>query len=101
VKHQISESIDLSRKIALVTGAARGIDRATCTSLAGKKETLGAGKVILTVGRKPEFSLLQLEKVGIRHEKGAILVNEHLETMCRGFTPRVMSLAVLCWRTWL
>lgn len=53
-------------------------------TLAEKTETVGAEKIILTVGRKPDFSLLNIDKVGIKHEKGAIAVNSFMETNVSG-----------------
>ncbi len=45
-----------------------------------KTKTVSAEKVILTVGRKPDFSLLNIEKIGVKTEKGAIVVNDYMET---------------------
>lgn len=49
-----------------------------------KEEHVKAEKVILTVGRKPDFSALNIEKAGIRHEKGAILVDSGMRTNVPG-----------------
>lgn len=49
-------------------------------TVAGKNETVTVEKVILTVGRRPDFSLLNIDKIGIKTEKGAIVVNEYMET---------------------
>jgi len=76
--------------VKVVTGAAvKGIDRGNTGNIVtytvgGKTETVGAEKVLLTVGRKPEFSLLGIDTVGIRHERGAIVVNEFMETNVPG-----------------
>lgn len=43
-----------------------------------------ADKVILAVGRKPDFSSLNVAKIGIACEKGAIVVNERMETNVPG-----------------
>jgi dihydrolipoamide dehydrogenase len=53
-------------------------------SIGDKTETITAEKVFLTVGRKPDFSLLNIEKVGVKHERGAIVVNEYMETNVPG-----------------
>jgi len=49
-----------------------------------KEESVAAGRVILTVGRKPDFSALNIEKAGIRHEKGAISVDSGMRTNVPG-----------------
>ncbi|MBN1382180.1 MAG: dihydrolipoyl dehydrogenase [Deltaproteobacteria bacterium] len=52
--------------------------------LADKTGSVSAEKVILTVGRKPDFSFLNIDKVGIKHDGGAIVVNEFMETNISG-----------------
>ncbi|HDP24373.1 MAG TPA: dihydrolipoyl dehydrogenase [Deltaproteobacteria bacterium] len=52
--------------------------------LGGKELTAHAEKVLATVGRKPDLEALNLDKVGIACEKGAIVVNEHMETNVEG-----------------
>ncbi|MGE5854997.1 MAG: dihydrolipoyl dehydrogenase [Syntrophaceae bacterium] len=76
--------------VKVVTGAAvKGIARKktenTVTYAIGDKtETVTAQKVFLTVGRKPDFSLLNIDKAGVKHERGAIVVNEFMETNVPG-----------------
>ncbi|HNS53623.1 MAG TPA: dihydrolipoyl dehydrogenase [Syntrophales bacterium] len=76
--------------VKVVTGAAvKGISRRrqenTVTFAVGDRtETVSAEKVLLTVGRKPDFSSLNLDGVGVRHERGAIVVNEFMETNVPG-----------------
>jgi dihydrolipoamide dehydrogenase len=70
---------------AAVKGIAHKKTENTVTYTIGDKtETITAEKVFLTVGRKPDFSLLNIDKVGIKHEKGAIVVNEFMETNVPG-----------------
>ncbi|MGD0041104.1 MAG: dihydrolipoyl dehydrogenase [Isosphaeraceae bacterium] len=76
--------------VKVITGAAvKGIahtktkNAVTCI-VGNRTETVTAEKVFLTVGRKPDFSLLDIDKVGIRHERGAIIVNEFMETNVPG-----------------
>ena len=38
----------------------------------------------MTVGRRPDFSLLDVDRIGVRHEKGAIVVDEHMQTNIPG-----------------
>ncbi len=80
--------------------AASGVNvivNASVKNIAGKKtghtvtyssgnstEAVDAEKVLLAVGRTPDFSLLNVDAVGIRHEKGAIAVNAFMETNIRG-----------------
>jgi dihydrolipoamide dehydrogenase len=76
--------------VKIVTGAAvKGIahkktENTVTYTIGDKTETVTAEKVFLTVGRKPDFSLLNIDKVGIKHEKGAIVVNECMETSVPG-----------------
>jgi dihydrolipoamide dehydrogenase len=83
--HQIAAS-----GVRVVTGAAvKGVAHkktgSTVTYTVGEKiETVTAEKIFLTVGRKPDFSLLQIDKVGIKQERGAIVVNEFMETNVSG-----------------
>lgn len=51
----------------------------TTSSQAGEK-IVTAQKVLLSVGRKPELSTLELEKAGIKTERGAIKVNQKMQT---------------------
>ncbi len=51
---------------------------------AGKTETATAEKVLLTVGRKPDFSLVNIDAAGVKHERGAIVVNSRMETNVPG-----------------
>jgi dihydrolipoamide dehydrogenase len=53
-------------------------------TIGDKTETVTAEKVFLTVGRKPDFSLLDIDKAGVKHERGAIVVNEFMETNVPG-----------------
>jgi len=73
------------------------ITNATVKSIANKKienevtytlgdntQTVCAEKVLLTVGRKADFSALNVDKVGIKHEKGFIDVDSFMETNIPG-----------------
>ncbi|MCD6570046.1 MAG: FAD-dependent oxidoreductase, partial [Deltaproteobacteria bacterium] len=53
-------------------------------SLDGKSHTCKAEKVLATVGRRPALKALNLDKIGIACEKGAIVVNDHMETNVPG-----------------
>ena len=76
--------------IEVITGAAvKGITRAGTENsvfytVGGKTATAIADKVILTVGRRPDFSLIDVDRAGVRHENGAIVVNEYMETNVPG-----------------
>ncbi len=76
--------------VKVVTGAAvKGIahkktENTVTYTIGDKTETVTAEKVFLTVGRKPDFSLLNIDKVGVKHERGAIVVNEFMETNVPG-----------------
>ena len=49
-----------------------------------RSEELVADRVILATGRKPDFSHLDIDRVGIDAAKGAIAVNDRLETSVPG-----------------
>jgi dihydrolipoamide dehydrogenase len=76
--------------VKIVTGASvqsiahKKTENTVTYALGGKTDTVTAEKVFLTVGRKPDFSLLNIDKVGIKHERGAIVVNETMETNVPG-----------------
>jgi dihydrolipoamide dehydrogenase len=76
--------------VKVVTGAAvksiahKKTENTVTYSIGDKTETVTAEKVFLTVGRKPDFSLLKIDKAGIKHERGAIVVNEFMETSVPG-----------------
>jgi dihydrolipoamide dehydrogenase len=53
-------------------------------SIGDKEAECVAEKIILAVGRKPDFSALNINKVGIACAKGAIVVNERMETNVSG-----------------
>ena len=53
-------------------------------ALNGKDYTVKAEKIIATVGRKPDLAALNIDKLGIATEKGAIVVNEYMETNVPG-----------------
>ena len=50
----------------------------------GKDLTVKAEKVISTVGRKPNLAALNMDKLGIATEKGAVVANEYMETNVPG-----------------
>jgi len=45
-----------------------------------KSKSLTVEKVILAVGRKPVFSGLEVDRIGLNQEKGALVVNDRMET---------------------
>lgn len=49
-----------------------------------KSNMISAEKVILTIGRKPDFSSLNIEKIGVKQKDGSIIVNEFMETNVSG-----------------
>jgi dihydrolipoamide dehydrogenase len=86
----ILEKRTIMSGIEVITGAAvKGITRAGTENtvtymMEDKTATATADKVILTVGRRPDFSLLDVDRIGIRHENGAIVVDEHMQTNIPG-----------------
>jgi dihydrolipoamide dehydrogenase len=53
-------------------------------SMGDKIETVSAEKIFMTVGRKPDFSLLNVDRIGIKHDQRAIEVNRFMETNIPG-----------------
>jgi len=45
-----------------------------------KKKSLVVDKVVLAVGRKPVFSDLKVDRLGLNHANGALKVNDRMET---------------------
>ena len=84
------EKIVAASGIKVLTGAAvKGIKgksgQNTVSYVIGDKTAeCVAEKIILAVGRKPDYARLQIEKVGIACAKGAIVVNERMETNVPG-----------------
>ncbi|MEI6627878.1 MAG: FAD-dependent oxidoreductase, partial [Alphaproteobacteria bacterium] len=51
----------------------------------GQKQVLNVEKILVSVGRMPNTSSLNLEKIGVEiTSQGFIKVDEHLETTCKG-----------------
>jgi dihydrolipoamide dehydrogenase len=50
----------------------------------GEEKSAKVEKVLATVGRKPALDALNIDALGIACEKGAIVVNEHMETNVPG-----------------
>jgi len=70
---------------AAVKGIARsGTENVVTYTVGDKTATAAADKVILTVGRRPDFSLLGVDRIGVRHENRAIVVDEHMQTNIPG-----------------
>lgn len=70
---------------ALVKKIQRSKSKSTITfALKDQPKRCVAEKVILSVGRRPELSNLNVEKIGLAHENGALLVNACMETNIRG-----------------
>lgn len=65
-----------------IAGAGEGL--AVTYTVSDKNVTANAENVIVSVGRKPDFSLLGVDRIGIRHEKGAISVDGRMETNIPG-----------------
>ncbi|MDO9493484.1 dihydrolipoyl dehydrogenase [Acetobacterium sp.] len=53
---------------------------AVMTSSEAGEKVIAAQKVLLSVGRKPELDTLELDKAGIETERGAIKVNQRMQT---------------------
>ena len=83
-KRTIMSGIDVVTG-ASVKGIARmGAHNVVTYTVGDKTATASAEKILLTVGRRPDFSLIDLERTGVRHENGAIVVDEHMQTNIPG-----------------
>ena len=83
-KRTIMSGIDVVTG-ASVKGIARmGAHNVVTYTVGDKTATASAEKILLTVGRRPDFSLIDVDRVGVRHEKGAIVVDEHMQTNIPG-----------------
>ena len=50
----------------------------------GEEKVFEADKVLVSTGRRINTEALELEKAGIKHERGRIIVNDHMETNVSG-----------------
>ncbi len=83
-KRTIMSGIDVVTG-ASVKGIARmGANNVVTYTVGDKTATASAEKILLTVGRRPDFSLIDVDRVGVRHENGAIVVDEHMQTNIPG-----------------
>jgi dihydrolipoamide dehydrogenase len=72
-----------------VQATVTSLEHGTCglsvtMTLEGKTQALEAEKVIMSVGRRPDLSLLNVERIGLGHKNGALLVDERMETTVPG-----------------
>jgi dihydrolipoamide dehydrogenase len=76
--------------IKVVTGArvakisAGGGQKSVLYTCEGRSEELETERIVLAAGRKPDFSYLGIDRVGLGVSKGAIAVNDRLETSVPG-----------------
>lgn len=86
---EIAQSLEMYIKedgIGVYTGASvkkisrrKGGNTVTFT-VADKPQKVVAEKIILAVGRKPAIAGLGLDRIGLAQEKGALVVNDRMET---------------------
>ena len=74
------------RGITIMTGAkVLSVDGGSVqVEVNGKKETFKAEKVLVAVGRRTDTEGLNLDGVGIKHDRGRIAVNDRMETNIKG-----------------
>ena len=86
----VLEKIISKSGIKVITNAAvksianKKIENEVTYTLGDSTQAVCAEKVLLTVGRKADFSALNVDKVGIKHEKGFIDVDSFMETNIPG-----------------
>lgn len=79
-----------SRGVDFLTGARLAEIRDTKKGLIAKVQTrqnpleINGEYILIAVGRKPNTENLGLESIGVKTERGAILINEHFETNVPG-----------------
>jgi dihydrolipoamide dehydrogenase len=84
------EKLIVNSGIEIITNAKiKGIDHkktenVVTYSVKEQTKTVSAEKVLLTVGRKPDCSLLNIDKLGIKRERDAIVVDEYMQTNVPG-----------------
>lgn len=71
-----------SARVAKIS--AGGTQKSIFFACEGQSEELVTDRVILATGRKPDFSRLGIDRVGLDAAKGAIAVNDRLETSVPG-----------------
>jgi dihydrolipoamide dehydrogenase len=62
----------------------KGMETAVVYSVDGQEKTATAEKILLTVGRKPDISLLGDGRLGIKCDKDRIAVDEYMQTSMPG-----------------
>ncbi len=72
-------SFHLSAKVTEVGG-----EQVFFTNASGKEQSVNAEKVLLSVGSVPNSAGLNLEKIGVKLERGAIITNEKMQTNVPG-----------------
>lgn len=68
-----------------VTKIEEGADELKVSIIADKgEESINTEKVLVAVGRRPNIEGLGVENIGVKTEKGSILVNDKMETNTKG-----------------
>lgn len=86
LEKQMSRSgIKILTGVTVKTILHKGPENMVTYVLEDKTDAVCAGKIFLAVGRSPDFSLLEVDRIGIRTgTRGAIVVNEYMETNVPG-----------------
>ncbi|MEE2822111.1 MAG: mercuric reductase [Acidobacteriota bacterium] len=86
------ENIDvrLETKLKKVTSVQR--KKLLCLESAGKETNLEVDEILVGVGRAPNMQSLCLEKAGVAHASGGIVVNPYLQTS----NPKVYAAGDIC-----
>ena len=80
---QKPDAIHLGHKLAKVETTGAGV-KATIEPAAGEAKTLDADVVLVSVGRRPFTEGLGLEAVGVKTERGQVVVDAHFATNVSG-----------------
>src|SRR5512139_683317 len=83
-KRTIMSGIEVITGAAVKSIARSGTENVVTYTAGDRTATAAADKVIVTVGRRPDFSLLDVDRIGVRHENRAIVVDEHMQTNIPG-----------------
>ncbi|WP_352399206.1 dihydrolipoyl dehydrogenase [Anaerotignum sp.] len=74
------KGIEILTEAKVLSVGNKGGDAEVQVDMKGTKKAFSAEKVLVAVGRRTDTAALQLDKVGIRHDRGKIKVNEYMET---------------------
>ncbi len=82
-KSLMDSGVEIMTSAKVVSIEDRGLKAAVKVEKDGNESVIEAEKVLICIGRKPNTAPLKPENAGIETERGAIRVNDHMETNVR------------------